>query len=217
MAYLRPLADRASQDLDATVARALAAMGDLPAFTAAFREAEDLYRKATPLTYQMRAIGGQAEAGTQDDARYAQLLSARQDLLSGQRVVVSANDLGAPDLRAPLAAALAGALSDLGVPASTGAGCNGTLRLRVTGGVTCQRKFGFQSCALDAHASLSSCPDDRELARARLEDPTDATAFTGADSRSPERATANIAGALAPATLARVLRAGLGHALPLRL
>ena len=216
-AALRPLVLAASRELEAAASRAADAKNDLPAFAAAYRDADRLFRAAKPLRHQVAVIerGAGAAEGVgapeePDDARMAGLLEARVHLLASQRATVDAGAVQPSADGGTLATAVAGALTDLGVATSTGTGCAGTLRVRLTGGASCAYRFVAHQCTLQVEAILESCPAGRELARARLDDPS----FAGAHSRDANAARAAMMANVTREGIANRLREGWSNVLP---
>lgn len=214
VADLSPKAETASRELAVAVDAALAAQNDLPRFTAAFREAERLFLAATPLRHQIATIGRRPiPAGTAtDDTRFARLLEARVGVLSAQRVVVDTRDVTPADLGQALGTAVAGALTDLGLSATTGQGCPGTLRVRLTGTAACAYRFVAHQCDLQAEGVLEACPSGRELGRANLAHPS----FQGEHQRDVNAARAALAKSLGRGEVAAKLREGWANAVPVR-
>jgi hypothetical protein len=189
--------------------RAAEAAADLPAFAAAYQEAQRRYASLAPKAFELRAVA-QKEHGpfASDTQLHWRLLEQRRQRLSATRVSaqVEVSDADTAKLEGLVTRALAG----LGVTATVGA-CTEGLALKVAAAPACGRGSFGHRCTLSLSGALGPCGAQQVWTEADLSDPS----FKGASPKGEPEARAIMWTNVTADALATRLRAGLGAALPL--
>lgn len=134
-------------------------------FTRHLRGAEAAWPALAPLAAQRQVIlGGAPDEVAADRKRRATLLEARDRRLAALRLAVLPGDLTADPVAQPTQAALATALTRLGLAARTADTCAEGLAVVPTGRVVCSEGSFGPRCTLDLAATLQPCPGGAPLA-----------------------------------------------------
>lgn len=161
-----------SAPMRAAARRALAE-ADVGAFTAAFREAERSFQRVRLCSIQARCItGSEPDAYRSDRGTWQEVLAARDRILGGIRVTVVTGRVTPPEADERVVNALAGALTRLGVAASTGNTCSRGYELVPETEFSCRGGYFGPVCGMVIRGSLRSCGEGPsmlvDLSEARL-------------------------------------------------
>jgi hypothetical protein len=158
-AELMPLLAPLGQRFNTAAEQATRVREDLLAFTTLFRIAEERFTALSTTSSQLR-MAGYPKALTEMKEHwqaYGALLSTRQEVLSGLRLTIVRGAIAPPEAWAPVAGALVGVMSGIGLVASTGGSCRTGLSLYVEASIPVGPDYIGHKCHLALSAQLRDC------------------------------------------------------------
>lgn len=185
---------------------------DLPAYTAAFRQAYRIFSKLAAKSFELLAVTQRQHPPFQKDtALFQRMEQNRISLLRTLKLTVRIQNTNHDDAREVILMALTGALTRLGLEATPGVCSPQKYELRIQADVNCKRgSFGPQ-CALDMDGALVHCSSGNVLAQAELSDP----AFKGLHTKDKNRALTQLYNSITANELTPLLQKALAGVLPI--